>query len=327
MGRNKLRIAAEKAPPVAIEKPEADTGEDESVSIEASDDIEVEPDEDDSEDETLEPTEQRAPRRQRRNERLQKLRAEDEEKNRQVREQSERERREAEARAAYWQGQAEARTQQQAPGDDPDEAEIKRAQRRKEELQDNFSRLSAEEQQAKYREMQDEWNLENRKEQAAIYRAEQRRDGMQRQQPNQMAGVQQYLIQKHASDILQAPRNVQEFGVLTLQRLHRAGYPDNEDTLVLAAQETRAAFPDLFPGQKRPAPKPRSTMLSVRSSGGPPVRENGERKTVKMNDALRKLARSAYPRLPPEQAYKKWASEHQKWREKNAEDEDVKRGG
>lgn len=282
--------------------------------------IEVEPEEDAEDDEPEEPAADAASatRRAKRQKRLQDLRAEDEKKVQERIQAADTARREAEAQAAYFRGHAEAahaRTQTQP--EDPDDQEVKRARNRKLELQTVFDRMSPEEQTAKKAEMDQAWFAEDEAEKVAITRREIRRSGAgQRVDP--MAGVRNVWIQKHAGDILQAPQQVRNVGILQLRSLLERGYPETEETYALAAQKTRQEFPDIFPQQRSPA-KPRSTMQSIRSSGGAP--QTSERKTVRMNEKLIGLARATYPKLSKEQAIKQWAKDHQKYLDTHPEED------
>lgn len=325
MGRNRKRNDALMGKLTETEeKPTVEVQDEEDKDIEVDEEPEDEPDDEPAEAAPADPAAKS--RWQKRQARLQRMREDDERKVQERIDAAEAARRDAESRAAFAQGALEASRQQQQPPEDPNEAEIKRARKRKLELQAVFEKMAPEEQQAKRAEMDAEWFQEDEAEKAAIARREFGRMGGGRP-VDPMAGVRQHLLQKHAADILQAPDNVKRYGIAQLQALLSQGYPDNEETLALAAQRTREGFPNLFPqsAQRRSAPQPRSTMMSVRSSGGPPV-SSPERRTVKMNNHTRGLARAMYPNLPADQAYKKWAKSHDAWRQKHPEDESLKDG-
>lgn len=224
---------------------------------------------------------------------------------------------EAERRAAYEQGQREALARQQQSEVDPETEQIKKIRKRKEEINELFLSLTPEQQAERRAELQEEANQLNEEEVAAIQRRENRRNGIGRPQ-DPMAAVHNSWVQKHASDILAAPVNVQQWGLMRVRQLVVEGYPMTEETVALAAEQTRKAFnmTSRLPAAARRQGPPRSTLTGI-SSNGTGNGSGSERSTVVMNEDFKKMARARYPNLPPEDAYKAWAKYYSKYQQKH----------
>lgn len=259
----------------------------------------------DEEDEDDEPAVQQPNRKARRNKRLQELRAEDERKLAEERAQYEERIRNAEARAAYHEGLLAAQRQQAQP-EDPIDAEIKRSERRQNELQTLWEKLTPEEQAARHAEMDGEYRKEREAHARAMVQRELRATGVRRQDP--MEGYRNAMLQEHAGDIIQQPAHVQRWGIARLQQLWARGYPDDVETLKLAAEQTRQEFglPSKVPSAKRQPSAPKTTLMGVRSSAGSAPRAQ-ETQTIRIDEKARKLAIATFPKLAPEEAVKRWS--------------------
>lgn len=288
-----------------VEEPEETT---ESVQVEDSRE-EIEVSEDDVEESGADTEEQAATRRQRRSDRGRKWREEVEERARQAEERA----RAAELQVAqargYFEAQQRAQPHEQV---DPDEAELKEITRQQKEAwviwEANGARMTPQER----GEFEERAQQLRSREHSTRTRLALRQHGIAPQaDPNrQMAQMRlQMAVQTHAMDIAQAAQRdprVWRYGHAELQRLVAAGYPDNEETLKLAAENTRKQFGmPTRAAQSTPRPSPpRHSLGGVASSGhagGPePIK-------VVMTPSLKKLAEARYPELEPEAAHKKWA--------------------
>lgn len=288
---------------------------------EQTDEIDVSPpetsDDDDDEEGGLEasdPEQERkaATRRERRRNRLKEMENAANERIRAAEERAQR----AELAAAHAQGlrDADIRRQQQEQ-DDPDEAEIKRARARKEELSTLYNALPPDQQAARFAELQAEINKENEKEIEAVQNRNLRKQGIGRG-PDPRAVYRQQVLEEIAGDILRAPVHVQQWGLACVQQLIMEGYPDNKETASLAAERTRKQFgmqSRVPSANHRPSPS-KSTMTTINSNGsggGAP-----ERSKVKITPEFRSMAQARFPKLSPEEAVKKWAAHFAKHQQK-----------
>ncbi len=303
--KNEVRTATleESEAEAPAENPEIDVSEDEE-GVEAK----TEDDDEDEEDER--------PTRSRRAKKANRLKEYQTQADERVRNAEERAR-QAELVAAHAAGLREAEAQrQQTAQEDPDEAEIKKARQRKVEINTLYNGLSAQEQAAQHEKLQGELDLATEMEVQAIQRRTNRQMGVGRPQ-DPMAPYRNMVLQRHASDIIQSPPHVQQWGLARYRQLILEGHPDAEETVALAAEQTRKQFgmnSRVASARERPGPA-RGSMTGASSNGGGGG-GNGERKTVTMTQEFKRMAQARFPKLSPDEAQKEWAKVFHKHQEK-----------
>jgi hypothetical protein len=220
----------------------------------------------------------------------------------QLEEQANREKLRADAMALAMAGRA----QQQQPEQDPLDEEIKRLLTDKDAVCDEYEALPNEQKSARHREFRDK--LRDVELKISTTAARKALRGIPKPDP-----LPVQILNAHYSDVASHPQGVALVGNI-FDRMRIAGAPDSAETLHAAARQARSESPELRAKMSRTTGHTQlRAKLGHTSAGSRGAGPERSRRVVDLsgpnNRHHREIARSRWPDVPEEVAFKRYARE------------------